>query len=71
MSSRCLEFVIFVIENVAERLGLTGDAVYRRLAVDSDVLDSYVVPSFDVLHTQGKSYIVDDVIRAMRKAGVA
>lgn len=63
-----LEFVVFVIESVASRLGITGDAAYRLLTEGADVLDSYVIPSYDVLHTQGKSYIVDDVLQAMRKA---
>lgn len=68
-SERELEFAIFVIENVAERLSITGDEAYRLLTEGPDVLDSYVIPSYDVLHTQGKTYIVDDVLRAMRKMG--
>lgn len=62
-----VEFAIFVIEGVAEKLGIAGDAAYRLLAVETNVLQDYVTPSFDVLHTQGKTYVVDDVIGAIRK----
>ncbi len=70
-NERELEFAIFVIENVAARLGVSGDRVYRALTRDSDILGRYVVPSYDVLHTQGKEFIVADVLDAMRKAGVS
>lgn len=62
-----LEFAIFVIEGVAERLGITGDLAYQLLAAETNVLQDYVIPSFDVLHTQGKSYVVDDVLSVLRK----
>lgn len=66
---RELEFAIFVIEGVAERLGIAGDEAYRMLKDGPDVLDTYVIPSYDVLHTQGRSYVIDDVLRAMHKLG--
>lgn len=68
---RELEFVIFVIEGIAERLGITGSEAYRMLKGGPDVLDTYVIPSYDVLHTQGKSYVVDDVLWAMQKLEAA
>lgn len=64
-----VEFAIFVIEGVAEKLCIAGDAAYRLLAVETNVLQDYVIPSFDVLHTQGKTYVVDDVIGVLRKKG--
>ncbi|MDK7192681.1 DUF3791 domain-containing protein [Bifidobacterium sp. UMB1197] len=32
---------------------------------------SYIVPSYDVLHTQGKEYITNDIVSFMREKGVA
>jgi len=55
---------------VADELEKTGDEVYRLLAEQSDILDGYIVPYYDVLHTQGKSYIVQDILRVMRQRGI-
>lgn len=69
-SERELEFAIFVIENVAAQLGVSGDRIYRALTKNSSILNDYVIPSYDVLHTQGKEFIVRDVLSMMKKAGV-
>jgi hypothetical protein len=65
-----LSFAVFCIENVAECLKLSGSAVYKLLTEDSDILDSYLVPSYDALHTQDKEYIVNDIIEYMREEGL-
>lgn len=70
ITSEELRFVTFVIENVASELNTSGDMVYQALSKDSDLLRRYVIPSYDVLHTQSKEYIVNDVIRAMSREGI-
>ena len=69
-SRKELEFAVFCIENVAEKLGKTGNEIYETLAEKSDILDSYIIPCYDVLHTQGKNYIVDDILSYMKKRGL-
>jgi len=66
-----MEFSVFCVESVAERLGVTGDVVYEMLTGQSSVLNDYIVRHYDVLHTQGKEYIVDEIIDVMRLKGVA
>lgn len=66
-----LEFAIFCVENVAIRLGVAAEKVYEAFTVKSDILNSYIVPCFEVLHTQGKDYIVDDIIEIMEEQGVS
>jgi hypothetical protein len=63
-------FAVFCIEALAEYLQTTGDKVYEMLADDSDILDSYLVPCYDVLHTQGKEWVVNDLLALMKKRGV-
>ncbi len=65
-----LEFAIFCIENVAIRLGVGAEKVFAALTEKSDILDSYILPCYDVLHTQGKDYIVDDILDVMAQRGV-
>ena len=57
-----LEFVIFCVENTAIRLGVSAEKVYEVLTVESDILNKYIVPLYDVLHTQDKNYIIDDIL---------
>jgi hypothetical protein len=64
------EFAIFCIENLAERLGVGGEVVYKLLTRDSDLLDTYIVPNFAALHTQGKDYIVNDLVALMQQEGI-
>lgn len=65
-----LEFAIFCVENVAIRLGVGAEKVFVALTEKSDILDSYILPCYDVLHTQGKDYIVDDILDVMAQRGV-
>jgi len=69
-SRKELEFAVFCIENIAENLGKSGNEVYKMLTEKSDILDSYVISCYDVLHTQGKNYIVNDILDYMKKRGV-
>ena len=66
-----LEFVVFCIENVATALHVDGATAYRILTDKSDVLKSYIAPCYNVLHTQGKEYIVEDVLDVLKNMGVA
>jgi len=70
MKTNELEFSVFCIENIADYLGLKGDEVYKLLTEKSDILDNYIIPCFDALHTQGKDYIVNDIIEVMREKGL-
>ena len=70
MSVIVLEFSIFCIEEVAAKLQLPGNVVYDMLTKKSRILSDYIIPSYDVLHTQGKQYIVDDIISLMKEKGV-
>ena len=70
MPGHILDFMIFCIEGVAEKLQLPGNAVYDLLTEKSSILSDYIVPSYDVLHTQSKQYIVDDIISLMREEGI-
>ena len=69
-NNRELEFAVFCIENVAAALGKPSGDVYKALAGTGDVLRQYIIPSYDVLHTQGRDYIVNDICEVMAERGV-
>ena len=65
-----LEFAVFCIENVAQKLEMNPAEVYQALAEKSDILNGYIIPSYEILHTQSKEYIVEDIISLMEERGV-
>ena len=66
-NSNELEFAVFCIENVAAKLGVDAERVYQAFTEKSDILNGYIVPEYEVLHTQSREYIVDDLIDVMKK----
>ena len=69
-NSNELEFVVFCIENVATKLGVEAERVYQAFTEKSDILNSYIVPEYEVLHTQSREYIVDDLLDVLKEKGV-
>lgn len=66
MSNKQLEYSVFCIENVAQRLGKNGSELFKILS-ESGLLHSYIIPSYEALHTQSKQYIVDEIISVLRE----
>ena len=64
-----IEFAIFCIENVAAKLNKDSVETYDILKT-TGILDEYILPCYDVLHTQGKDYIINDIIELMKRKGV-
>ena len=69
-NARELEFAVFCVESVAARLGVSGQQVYRAFTERSDILNGYIVPEYEMLHTQSKDYIVNDILELMRERDV-
>ena len=69
-NGRELEFVVFCIENIAEKLGVDAERVYQAFAEKSEILNGYIVPEYEVLHTQSREYIVNDLLDVMKERGV-
>lgn len=68
MNSDNIDFVTYCIGNLSRRLGLNARDVYHRLKT-SGILADYIIPSYDVLHTFSKEYIIDDLINLLKKRG--
>ena len=65
-----LEFAVFCIENIAIRLEKNAEEIYKMLTEESNILSSYIIPEYEILHTQSKDYIVDNIISLMRERGI-
>ena len=62
--------LIFCIENVADKLNIDAPKVYSMLTEQTNILNEYIIPEYEILHTQSKDYIVDDIIEVMKERGV-
>mgnify|MGYP004569687999 FL=1 len=69
MDKDTVDFVTYCIGNLSRRLGLNARDVYERLKT-SGILNGYIVSSYDVLHTFGKEYLMEDLTDYMREKGV-
>ena len=67
MSFDQLDFTTFCIGNIASKLVLPENEVYRRLKM-SGILD-YVIKGYDVLHTFSREYLVNDLVSLMKEKG--
>lgn len=69
MDKKTLEFITYCISKLAQRLQLSQQEVYRKLK-ESGILHDYLIPSYDVLHTFGSNYLMNDIISFMQEKGV-
>lgn len=67
---RELNFSIFMLYCLADKWKMTPAAVYKILN-STGILDNYIIPCYDVLHTQGKEYLVEDITEYAREKGVS
>ena len=65
-----LNFSIFILYSLAEKWKKTPSAVYRILN-STGILDNYIIAGYDMLHTQGKEYLVEDITDFVREKGVS
>ena len=64
-----LSFSIFMLYSLADKWNMSPVEVYRILN-DTGILDNYIIKCYDVLHTQGKEYLVEDITDFVREKGV-
>lgn len=70
MNEKALEFAIFCVESLSEKLNIDAEEIYKILRFDSDILDNYIIGCYEPLHSQSKNYIVNDLIEVMKMKGV-
>ncbi|MBR5970568.1 MAG: DUF3791 domain-containing protein [Lachnospiraceae bacterium] len=69
MSKDVFSFVIYMIHACADRWNQTPSAVYRILQ-QSDCISGFLVPHYEILHTQGTTFIVNDITEYLHVRGV-
>ena len=63
-----LDFVTYCVGNLADRLNMSASKVFQMLR-SANILNGYMIPCYDVLHTFSKEYIMDDLINLLKRRG--
>lgn len=64
-----LTFVVFVLHALSQHWNMTTPEVYDILN-STGILDDYIIKFYDVLHTLGKEYLVEDITEFVREKGI-
>ena len=64
-----LTFVVFVLHDLGQHWNMTTPEVYDILNL-TGILDDYIIKFYDVLHTLGKEYLVEDITEFVREKGI-
>lgn len=64
-----LTFVVFILHALGQHWNMTTPEVYDILN-STGILDDYIIKCYDVLHTLGKEYLVEDITEFVRKKGI-
>ncbi|MBQ9395696.1 MAG: DUF3791 domain-containing protein [Proteobacteria bacterium] len=68
MDNKVMEFVVFMIHALADAWNKPCPWVYQMLN-HTGALDDYLIPCYDVLHTLGKEYLIDDITGYIKERG--
>jgi Protein of unknown function (DUF3791) len=60
MSNNQLRFVIFILNKYALATKLSIREVYKQFD-ELHILDDYIIKHYDVLHTLGEHYLIEDL----------
>ena len=59
-----------MIHACADRWGVSPAEVYRKLQ-SAGCIDRYLIPNYEILHTQGSGYVAEDIEEYLSVRGVA
>ena len=69
MNGESFSFVIYMIHACANKWMKLPSEVYAMLQ-KTGCIDNYLVPHYDILHTQGTDYVVEDIREYLGFRGV-
>ena len=70
MTAENFSFIVYLIHACANRWQQMPSEVYQKLR-RAGCIDAYLIPHYDILHTQGTEYLVDDIQTYLETRGIA
>ena len=68
MNTENLDFITFCVGSLSDALGKSASQVYGALR-SSGVLNDYILPCYDTLHTFSKDYLVEELTEVLKERG--
>ena len=69
MDKDTFAFVVYLINVCANKWNITTSDVYGKMK-ETDIIENYLVPFYDVLHTLGSAYMAEDIQGYLEQRGV-
>lgn len=63
-----MDFVVYCVENLANYINEDSVKVFDLLD-ENELIEGYILKFYDILHTQGKDWIVEDLVEQLEKSG--
>lgn len=60
MDKDSFSFVVYMIHACSNKWNVSPSEVYNKLK-DANCIMGFLVPNYDILHTQGTGYIVENI----------
>ena len=70
MNRDSMSFVVYMIHRCANQWQLSPAKVYQILE-KSGCIQGYLVPHYEVLHTQSSRYVLEDIQQYLERKGIA
>lgn len=70
MIQESFEFVVYMIHACANKWNRMPSAVYKKLR-DSGCIQKFLVPNYEIMHTQGTDFVVSDIEEYLKVRKVA
>ena len=61
-----MDFVVYCVENLANYISEDSVKVFDLLD-EKDLIEGYILKFYDILHTQSKEWIVEDLVEQLEK----
>lgn len=69
MDRDTLAFIVYLINVYACKWNTTPSNVYKKLK-ETDCIEGYLIPFYDVLHTLSSAYMAEDIRGYLEQRGV-
>lgn len=63
-----MDFVVYCVENLANYISEDSVKVFDLLD-ENELIEGYILKFYDILYTQGKDWIVEDLVEQLEKSG--
>lgn len=63
-----MDFVVYCVENLANYINEDSVKVFDLLD-ENELIEGYILKFYDILHTQGRDWIVEDLVEQLEKSG--